>query len=129
MEAFIHYLQIQAQVLLLRLQVRPDRCWHTVEWLTSAFYKGVAVDYLAPKWPYTVDSYVSLDGGAPVLVDMTALGTPNIDGHETVQSAALWSATGLQNTIHHLVVTIGTSGYAVVDGFRYVSSTFHLDSI
>lgn len=78
------------------------------------------MEYLAPKWPYLVNSYVSLDGATPVLVDMTALGTPNVDGHETVQSAPLWSAENLENTVHHVVVTTGTSGYAVVDGFKWV---------
>jgi hypothetical protein len=67
-----------------------------------------------------VDSYVSLDGTTPVLVNMTALGTPNVDYHETVQWAALWSQGDLENTIHHVLVTSGPSGYTIVDGFQWV---------
>ena len=79
--------------------------------------KGVAVYYLAPKWPYTVDSYVALDGGAPQLVDMTAPPQNSPNGEETVASDVLWSATGLTNGDHRVVVTRGPSGYAVADGF------------
>jgi hypothetical protein len=83
------------------------------------------VYYLSPKWPYTVNSYVSLDGGAAVLVDMTGPAQNSPNGQETIQSAPLWSATGLSNGIHKVVVTIGPSGFAVVDGFMCaISSSF-----
>jgi hypothetical protein len=118
LEALIRYQQTQLQRPLLLLHASVLTAAANDPSLTSAISIGIAVSYLAPKWPYTVDSYVSLDGGPRVLVDMTALGTPNVDGHETVQSAALWSANGLENIVHHVVVTLGPSGYAVVDGFQ-----------
>lgn len=73
--------------------------------------------YLAPKWPYTVNSYVALDGGSPVLVDMTGPPQESLNGEETVAADVLWSATGLSNGNHQVVVTRGPSTYAVVDGF------------
>jgi len=85
--------------------------------LTPFVAAGVAVYYLSPKWPYTVNSYVSLDGGPAVLVDMTGPPANSPNGQETIASAPLWGVTGLTNGVHRVVVTIGPSGYAVVDGF------------
>lgn len=81
-------------------------------------FTGVAVYYLAPKWPYAVDSYIALDGGTPQLVDMTVPATPRDppNGEESVAYAVLWSATGLSNTAHRVVVTVGAS-FGIVDGF------------
>ena len=39
------------------------------------------------------------------------------NGGQTVDSNVVWSATGLNNGNHVLVVTRGTTNYAVVDGF------------
>lgn len=77
---------------------------------------GVAVYYLSPEWPYTVNSYVSLDGALPVLVDMTAPLLNDSTTAETVESDVRWSATGLINEEHQVVVTLGAQ-YAVVDAF------------
>ena len=73
--------------------------------------------YFAPKWPYTVDSYVALDGGSPTLVSMTGPLQDSATGEETIAAAALWSETGLNNTNHQIVVTPGPSRYTVSDGF------------
>ncbi|KAG8798373.1 hypothetical protein FRC17_007495 [Serendipita sp. 399] len=84
----------------------------------SAYYQlahrdeGVSVEFLSPLWPHT-DSYVSLDDGPPVLVDLAT--TEN-----TTQSWDVrWSAEDLENTTHTLVITRGPSGYAISDGFRF----------
>lgn len=74
--------------------------------------------YFAPRWPYFVTNYVSLDGAEPVLVNLTSpFMTHPYDGNgsETVASSVLWNATDLSNGVHHVVVTPGTS--AVVDAF------------
>ncbi|KAG8842306.1 hypothetical protein FRB91_004272, partial [Serendipita sp. 411] len=87
-------------------------------------FTGVAVYYLASLWPYEVNSYVSLDGGPNVLIDMTAPpGTTapsgvNV-GDEVVNFDVRWRAEGLENTTHTLTITRGPSTYAISDGFRY----------
>lgn len=81
---------------------------------------GVAVYYLAPKWYYAVNVFVAIDSQTPVKVDLQDHASTNsddgIEGDETVRSAPVWSATGLSNTVHKVVVTRGDM-YAVVDGF------------
>jgi hypothetical protein len=75
---------------------------------------------LAPKWPYTVNTLVALDDQAPTKVDLTdsttSISIANTVGSETIGYAVLWSATGLANGVHKVVVTRGDR-YAVVDGF------------
>ncbi|KAG8836886.1 hypothetical protein FRB91_011062 [Serendipita sp. 411] len=90
----------------------------------SFTFTGVAVYYLASLWPYQVDTYVSLDGGAPVLVNLTApSGTVAPSGvtvgEEVVDWGVRWGATGLDNISHTIVVSRGPSGYGIVDGFAY----------
>ncbi|KAG8808396.1 hypothetical protein FRC17_003979 [Serendipita sp. 399] len=87
-------------------------------------FTGVSVYYLASLWPYKVDSYISLDGGPPQLVDMTApAGTTAPSGvtvgDEVVSYGTRWSAKDLANTTHTVTITQGPSTFAVVDGFRY----------
>ncbi|KAJ7909281.1 hypothetical protein B0H13DRAFT_1553836, partial [Mycena leptocephala] len=83
-------------------------------------FTGVAVYYLVPRWPYTVNTSVSLDGGQPVVVNLT---DPNASttaegGSESAQSSVAWSATGLSNTTHKVVLTMANPGaFIVADGF------------
>ncbi|KAG8798460.1 hypothetical protein FRC17_007421 [Serendipita sp. 399] len=73
--------------------------------------EGVSVEFLSPLWART-DSYVSLDDGPPVLVDLAS--AENMTQSWDVR----WSANDLENTTHTLVITRGPSGYAISDGFR-----------
>lgn len=83
---------------------------------------GTAIYYWAPLWPSRVTTALALDGAAPVLVNMRDTSQPlNRDGGETVQSAPLWSATGLDDTVHTLVISVGAGeGIAVVDQLQCV---------
>ncbi|KAJ7143902.1 hypothetical protein C8R44DRAFT_973709 [Mycena epipterygia] len=82
-------------------------------------FTGVAVYYLAPRWPYPVSTRLSLDGGPSTLVNLTDPNTPPIPagGPESAPSSVAWSATGLTNKSHILVATIGN--FIIVDGFIY----------
>ena len=74
--------------------------------------------YKAPKWPYAVDSSIALDGGPPTVVSMTGPNPSATGGEETIIEDILWSATGLVNTEHQVVVTKGAvSPFTVVDCF------------
>ncbi|KJA20992.1 hypothetical protein HYPSUDRAFT_68122 [Hypholoma sublateritium FD-334 SS-4] len=89
---------------------------------TATFnFTGIAVFLLSPKWPYTVNTAVALDGGAPVLVDLVDHTRPDVgQGPETVQFSAVWGATGLNNTQHTLVISVGAGQpFGVVDGITY----------
>ena len=69
-----------------------------------------------------MDSYVSLDAGPPVYVNLTVPpGVPQdlaAIGDEVVLWSVMWGAQGLSNTTHTVTVTGGPSGFAVVDAFR-----------
>ncbi|KAJ7088500.1 hypothetical protein B0H15DRAFT_780660 [Mycena belliarum] len=83
-------------------------------------FTGVAVYYLVPRWPYAVNTQLSLDGGEPVVVNLTdphaSATAPG--GSESAPSSVAWSATSLSNTTHTLVLSMAPSGlYIVADGF------------
>ncbi|KAG8759825.1 hypothetical protein FRC14_004893 [Serendipita sp. 396] len=87
-------------------------------------FTGVSVYYLSSLWRYEVDSYVSLDGAPPFLVNLTAspeMMTPPWEDEkdEVTLWDVRWSATGLENSIHTVTITRGLSGYLVSDGFRF----------
>ncbi|KAJ7059166.1 hypothetical protein C8F01DRAFT_989837 [Mycena amicta] len=87
-------------------------------------FSGVAVYYLAPRWPYAVSSRISLDGGEAVLVNLTDLRaspTPEGGSESAVWSVA-WFADGLTQEPHEVVVSIGN--YIIVDGFMCVLRSF-----
>lgn len=79
--------------------------------------KGVAIYLLSPKWPYLVNTVVSLDNGPVTLVDLVDHTRPDVGlGPETAQSAVVWNATGLNNTSHTLVMSVGAGQpYGIVD--------------
>ena len=87
---------------------------------------GTAIYYWAPLWPSRVTTALALDGAAPVLVDMRDTSQPlDREGGETVQSAPLWAATGLDDTLHTLVISVGVGeGIAVVDQLECVLFLF-----
>lgn len=65
-----------------------------------------------------MNTALSLDSAPPVLVDLVDHSRPGAgSGPETVQSAVVWSATGLSNSQHTLVVSVGAGqSFAIVDG-------------
>ncbi|KAG8818940.1 hypothetical protein FRC17_010663 [Serendipita sp. 399] len=92
--------------------------------IASFAFTGVSVYYLASLWPYSVDSYISLDGGIETLVNLTApSGTvrpSNVSiGDEVVNYDVRWSATGLENRTHIVTINRGSAGFAIVDGFTF----------
>ncbi|KAJ7153356.1 hypothetical protein C8R46DRAFT_912587 [Mycena filopes] len=101
---------------------------HTVSGDTAAnatfTFTGVAVYYLCPRWPYAVNTEVTLDDGQSVIVNLTdpAASTTAAGGSESAQSSVVWSATGLTNATHKLVLTMAPQGeFIVADGFMCVS--------
>ncbi|KAF9463646.1 hypothetical protein BDZ94DRAFT_1258190 [Collybia nuda] len=84
-------------------------------------FTGVAIYFMSPKWPYLVNTAISLDSGTPVVVDLVDHSRPNTgEGPETVQSEVVWGASGLSNTQHKLVVSVGAGQpFAIVDTLIY----------
>ncbi|KAJ6526805.1 hypothetical protein B0H19DRAFT_1197055 [Mycena capillaripes] len=82
-------------------------------------FTGVAVYFLSPRWPYTVNIQISLDGGSSNLVSLVDPNTsPSATGgSESALSAVVWSEAGLANTSHTLFISYGN--YIVVDGITY----------
>jgi hypothetical protein len=72
---------------------------------------------MAPLWPYTVNTVVTVDDYPPVLVDMTDPSNSEPVGNPpTVASSVLWGMSGLANTEHTIVMSMASSGmYIVVD--------------
>ncbi|KAH9483673.1 hypothetical protein JR316_0003143 [Psilocybe cubensis] len=93
---------------------------------TAVFrFTGIAVYYLSPLWPYTVNTAVSLDSGNATLVDLVDHSRPTSpdQGPETVQSRVVWSATGLKNGPHELTMFVGAGQpFAVVDALIYTNT-------
>lgn len=79
--------------------------------------QGVAVYYLAPLWPYKVDTEITLDNDPSTIVDLTDTSAKSVgNGSETVIWNVRWSRTGLSNTSHTLRMSMAPSGqYIVVD--------------
>jgi hypothetical protein len=77
---------------------------------------------MSPLWPYPVNSMVTLDGNRSECVNLQDLSHPAVEGGpEIVRSAPLWSATGLDDVEHELVVSMCPGGqFVVVDAFMCV---------
>ncbi|KAF8967542.1 hypothetical protein BDZ97DRAFT_1755965 [Flammula alnicola] len=93
---------------------------------TATFkFTGVAIYFLSPKWPYEVNTAVSLDSGPLFLIDLVDHTSPSTgQGPETVQSAVVWNATGLNDTQHTLVISVGPGqSFGIVDGLIYTDPT------
>jgi hypothetical protein len=79
-------------------------------------FTGVAIYYMAPLWPYLVNTAVSLDSGSTVLLDLTDHSQQANGGPETVASHVIWGVTGLSNIQHSLVMSVGSGQpYGIVD--------------
>ncbi|KAF8806043.1 hypothetical protein BYT27DRAFT_7339295 [Phlegmacium glaucopus] len=93
---------------------------------TASFnFTGIAIYFLSPLWPYTVNTAISLDSGPITLVDLVDHSRPDAGGGpETIPYDVVWSATGLVNTQHNLRISVGAGQlYAVVDGLIYTDAT------
>ncbi|KAJ6477862.1 hypothetical protein C8R47DRAFT_1288720, partial [Mycena vitilis] len=87
-------------------------------------FTGVAVFYVAPRWPYTVNTQLSLDGAPPVVVDLTdpIASKTAPGGSESAPFSVAWSQEGLSNTTHTLALTMASTGqFIIADGFMCVS--------
>ncbi|KAJ7614513.1 hypothetical protein FB45DRAFT_758475 [Roridomyces roridus] len=98
-------------------------------------FTGVAVYYLAPRWPYTVTTVITLDDGQSVLVNLTdpyATPTPP-GGSESAEFSVAWSAMGLSNTTHSVVLSMSpvaaNGGFIISDGFMCVFVSLSRDII
>lgn len=105
--------------------VQLYRCVRSIQ-SNHTYYRldilGVAIYFLSPRWPYAVTTAVSLDSGPSFLIDLVDHSRPNAgEGPETVQSQVVWNATGLSNTQHTLVISVGQGqSYGIVDGLMSV---------
>ncbi|KAF7323945.1 hypothetical protein MKEN_00616000 [Mycena kentingensis (nom. inval.)] len=90
-------------------------------------FKGVAVHYIAPRWPYAVRTKLTLDANLPVVVDLTdpTASPTEPGGSESALASIVWSATGLVDAEHILVVSMDMSvekgRFVIVDGFIVTS--------
>ena len=89
---------------------------------------GVAIYFYSPLWTFQVTTQVALDSSPPVLLDLRDYTQPlYINGPETVQSSVVWSQTGLANTQHTLIVSVGPGQtLAIVDTLVYALLSQHL---
>jgi hypothetical protein len=80
---------------------------------------GAAVYVVAPQWPYQVGMSLTLDGGAPLVIDLQDLTVSTTNGGpEDLAWAVVADANGLNSSHHQLVVSMPSGySYMVVDGF------------
>ncbi|KAF8646481.1 hypothetical protein AX16_007193 [Volvariella volvacea WC 439] len=90
-------------------------------------FKGTAIYFMSPLWPYHVTTALQLDNRDPDLLVLVDRSRPDTGGGpETVQSSIVWSATGLDDTEHRLLIYVGDSEpFAIVDTLIY--TTFDSD--
>ena len=72
---------------------------------------------MSSLWPYVVNTAISLDGGAPVLLDLQDHSQPNAGGGPpTAKSRIVAKADGLENKQHTVRVSVGVGQhYAIMD--------------
>ena len=72
---------------------------------------------MAPLWPFTINTVVTLNGGPPQLIQMTDPLNIEPDGsNPTVNTSVLWGQTGLADVQHTLVMSMTPNGtYVIVD--------------
>lgn len=85
---------------------------------------------MSPKWPFEVKSLVSIDSQPAVTVDLTdnSVLPRDFDTSRNASSPSIvvWSATGLPNGTHNVLITRDDNddGMIIVDGFVYVTPLF-----
>ncbi|KAL0950268.1 hypothetical protein HGRIS_010248 [Hohenbuehelia grisea] len=88
-------------------------------------FTGVAVYFYAPRWPFNVSTQVALDGGPPVLVDLTDHSRsllPNADPNASPSTITqvVWNMTDLNYGEHVLRVSVERDqAFSVVDAIMY----------
>ncbi|KAF8888148.1 hypothetical protein CPB84DRAFT_1749551 [Gymnopilus junonius] len=92
-----------------------------LKFVEGEFDPRVAIYFFAPLFPTAITTAVSLDGADPFPIDLQDPNAVTVDrGRETALSSVVWSATGLDNIRHTLVVSVvqGESS-AIVDSLVY----------
>ncbi|KAF8194559.1 hypothetical protein BJ912DRAFT_176288 [Pholiota molesta] len=88
-------------------------------------FTGVAIYFLSARWPYAVNTAVTLDNGTAVLLDLvdhTRADTPGGGGPATVKAQVVARAVGLRNGTHTLTVSVGAGQtFALVDALIYTT--------
>jgi hypothetical protein len=78
---------------------------------------------MSPKWPFEVNSLVSIDSQPAVTVDLTDNSVLPRDfergKNASSPSVVVWSATGLSDSTHTVLITRDDNddGMIIVDGF------------
>ncbi|KAF9474202.1 hypothetical protein BDN70DRAFT_936836 [Pholiota conissans] len=90
-------------------------------------YTFVNFFFFAPKWPYKVTTDISIDGGAPVTLDLQDHNTPvtALGSSATLPSAVVCSFDGNGQSAEHTIVLSVHPGdqFAVVDIFFVLPNT------
>ncbi|KAG2012913.1 hypothetical protein CC2G_009862 [Coprinopsis cinerea AmutBmut pab1-1] len=83
------------------------------------YFEGTAIYVISPKWPYPVGTDVWVDDEHTLSLDLqdyTRVGS--VDGVATVQASVIAGITGLEDTIHRVVIGVGDQRpFAIVDAF------------
>jgi len=75
---------------------------------------------MAPLWPYTVNTLVTVDSGTPMVVNMTGSNNGTVGDSEDEPSRVLFAQTGLPNTTHTFVASMWNNGtFVVIDALIY----------
>ncbi|TFK33260.1 hypothetical protein BDQ12DRAFT_727895 [Crucibulum laeve] len=84
-------------------------------------FTGTAIYFMSPLWPYLSSTAISLDSSSPVVIDLVDHNHPGVGyGFATVNSTTMWGISGLPNTGHTLVISVGErQPLAVVDSLIY----------
>ncbi|KDR67337.1 hypothetical protein GALMADRAFT_147139 [Galerina marginata CBS 339.88] len=93
-----------------------DSCVNaTIQCTWVSFY------YLSPRWPYPISTEISIDGEAPIVVDLQDHSLPITDsGPSTGGSIGAFSYHGTESKLHTIVVTGSAQNpYAVVDSLVF----------
>lgn len=72
---------------------------------------------MSPLCPFKINTLITLDSAPSTLIDLEdhRVSQPARD-KETAQSQVVWSASGLQNKQHQLVISVGQGQqFAIVD--------------
>ncbi|KAK0442025.1 uncharacterized protein EV420DRAFT_1768919 [Desarmillaria tabescens] len=90
----------------------------------------IVVYFLSPRWPYLVNSTLTLDGEDTMFVNLTdPEAAPTNGGPESERNAVHWSRTGLDNKTHEVVVSMTAAGqWVVLDGFIYTVNDHENDT-
>ena len=96
----------------------PMKSFSTAVVLRRCWPPGIAVYFLSPLWPEQVTMSANVDNSIIGTINATDPTAPTVfNGPATVSSSVVWSATGLANGPHTLVL----SGANTMGGFHYLN--------